>query len=50
MRPDDVAISKAMMNSKQPLWVMWANPAIGIIGVLIGGCVLCGREKEIPEA
>lgn len=44
VRTEDVSITEAMVKSKQPIWIMWANAAIGVIGVLVGG----GRKMK-PE-
>lgn len=36
-RPDDVAVFDAAGKSVQPDWVAFANPIIGVVGILIGG-------------
>lgn len=36
VRTADVSNIDAMMKAQTPLWVAWANPVVGALGVLIG--------------
>lgn len=42
-RPDDVPMFEAAQQSWQPTWVVFANPVIGVVGVLIGGGACRGK-------
>ena len=45
VRTGDVGNFEAMQYSKQPTWVSLLNPALGAIGVLIGGSLR--RRQEV---
>ena len=36
MRPDDVSMMEATAGARQPAWVTWLNPVIGVVGVWFG--------------
>jgi hypothetical protein len=36
VRPADTSNIVAMNNARQPTWVLFANPIVGAIGVMIG--------------
>jgi hypothetical protein len=44
VRPGDASISDAMLNARQPSWILIANPIIGVLGVAFGAG-LAGRKK-----
>ncbi|GJM18428.1 MAG: hypothetical protein DHS20C14_06410 [Phycisphaeraceae bacterium] len=35
-RAGDIEVFEAASKAKQPVWVAWSHPVVGIIGVLIG--------------
>ena len=35
-RPDDLSMWEAIAGAVQPTWARWANPIIGVVGILIG--------------
>ena len=35
-RPDDVSMWEATMSARQPAWLSWLNPLIGVVGVWLG--------------
>ena len=35
-RPDDVSMLEATMAARQPTWLTWLNPVIGVLGVWLG--------------
>lgn len=35
-RPDDVSMMEATAGARQPAWLSWLNPLIGIVGVWSG--------------
>ncbi|MGH9868686.1 MAG: hypothetical protein ACREAA_11060 [Candidatus Polarisedimenticolia bacterium] len=37
VRTGDVANMDAMMNARQPAWLMVLNPILGAVGVMVGG-------------
>ena len=43
-RPDDVSMFQAMSSAQQPRWVAWLNPALGVVGVLLGS--LLAKPKK----
>lgn len=44
VRPEGVAMSEAMMEAKQPVWVALLNPLIGAGGALLGGRLLTRKD------
>ncbi len=36
VRPDDIVMFDAMSQAQLPSWMLWLNPVIGVIGVLLG--------------
>ena len=36
MRPDDISMFDAMTSAEQPSWILWLNPVIGVLGVVLG--------------
>ena len=35
-RPDDVSMMEATAGARQPAWLAWLNPVIGVVGVWFG--------------
>ena len=35
-RPDDVSMMEATAGARQPAWLSWLNPVIGVVGVWFG--------------
>ena len=35
-RPDDVGMLEATASARQPAWLTWLNPLIGVVGVWLG--------------
>ena len=35
-RPDDVSMMEATAGARQPTWLSWLNPLIGVVGVWFG--------------
>jgi len=35
-RPDDVGMMEATMSARQPTWLTWLNPVIGVVGIWLG--------------
>ena len=35
-RPDDVSMIEATAGARQPTWLTWLNPLIGVAGVWFG--------------
>ncbi len=35
-RPGTVSMTDAMTQARPPTWLMWLNPVLGIVGVLLG--------------
>ena len=35
-RPEDVSMMEATAGARQPAWVSWLNPVIGVVGVWFG--------------
>ena len=35
-RPDDVSMLDATRSARQPAWLTWLNPVIGVVGVWLG--------------
>jgi hypothetical protein len=35
-RPSDMSMMEAMQNARQPAWLAFLNPILGVIGVLLG--------------
>ena len=35
-RPDDISMMEATVNARQPAWITWLNPVIGVVGVWFG--------------
>ena len=35
-RPDDVSMMEATMSGRQPTWLTWLNPVIGVVGIWLG--------------
>ena len=35
-RPDDVSMMEATAAARQPVWYLWLNPLIGVVGVWFG--------------
>ena len=35
-RPDDVSMMEATAGARQPVWYLWLNPLIGVVGVWFG--------------
>lgn len=35
-RPDDVGMLEATMSARQPTWLTWLNPVIGVVGIWLG--------------
>ena len=35
-RPDDVSMIEATAGARQPTWLTWLNPVIGVVGVWFG--------------
>lgn len=46
-RKADTPVMEAMMEARQPAWVLWATPLIGVVGVLVGSR-LCSASKPKP--
>jgi hypothetical protein len=44
-RSGDVSIIEAMTKAQQPMWAAIANPIVGVMGVMVGGC-LAGKKKR----
>ena len=36
VRPESVSMFEAMGNARQPVWVAFLNPVLGVVGVLMG--------------
>lgn len=49
-RPADISFGDAASQSRQPAWLLVANPLIGAIGVLIGGGVVPSRGPRASAA
>lgn len=35
-RPDDVSMFEATARARQPAWLSWLNPLIGVAGIWLG--------------
>ena len=35
-RPDDVGMLEATASARQPTWLTWLNPVIGVVGIWLG--------------
>lgn len=35
-RPSDMSMMEAMRNARQPVWLAFLNPILGVIGILLG--------------
>ena len=35
-RPDDVSMMEATAGARQPAWLSWLNPLIGVVGIWLG--------------
>ena len=49
-RTEPVGLLDAGGKSRPPTWMTIANPIIGVVGILIGGCALAGRREADGEA
>jgi xanthosine utilization system XapX-like protein len=47
-RTGDVGNLDAMMKARQPVWVAFANPFVGFVGVLIGARLRRPQPKPTP--
>ncbi|MGH7540667.1 MAG: hypothetical protein ACRELC_06695 [Gemmatimonadota bacterium] len=47
VRPPDAPMMEAMQSARQPAWLLFLNPVIGVVGVLCGGGSL-RRRSETP--
>ena len=45
-RPPGVSMFDAMSQARQPAWLLWANPIVGIIGVWMVGRRLLGSAPK----
>ena len=36
VRPDDVSMFDAMMSAERPTWMLWLDPVVGVMGVVLG--------------
>ena len=45
VRPPDVGVSEAARNARQPAWVAFVNPFVGVAGIMLG-CRLRRRRNE----
>jgi hypothetical protein len=34
----------AMVSAEQPAWIMWLNPVVGVIGLLLGAKLEASRR------
>ena len=41
-RPDDLSMMEATVGARQPTWLSWLNPVIGVVGVWFGSKRLRG--------
>lgn len=46
-RPDDVSMMEATANARQPTWMLWLNPVIGVVGVWLGSGRLRREEARL---
>ena len=44
VRPADITMFDAMVSAEQPAWIMWLNPVIGVIAVLLGAKLEASRS------
>ncbi len=47
-RTAEVGNFEAMISAQQPMWAAFANPVVGAMGVMVGGC-LAGKKKRKTE-
>ena len=48
LRPDDISMFDGMSQAQLPTWMLWLNPVIGVIAVLLGARLEEGRRKSAP--
>ncbi len=49
VREPDIKMSDAMMNAKKPTWILFADPFIGAIGIMLGATLVCPNNKPAAE-
>lgn len=45
-RAADVSLLDATGKAVQPTWVVWLNPVLGFVGILLGGSALGGTKDD----
>lgn len=45
VRTGEVTVMEAMQVAQQPVWITFANPVIGAIGVMLGAMAFAKRKK-----
>ena len=45
-RPDDVSMMEATAGARQPVWYLWLNPLVGVVGVWFGSRKLRARSGK----
>lgn len=48
-RPQDVSMLDAMTNARQPQWLAWLNPVLGVAGALFGAQRV-GSDQRVGDA
>lgn len=44
-RPDDITMTEAMMEGRQPTWFAFSNPFVVGMGIILGASLISSREK-----
>ncbi len=47
-RPDDITMSEAMMEGRQPTWFAFSNPFVVAIGIVLGASLI--NNRNTPQA
>ena len=46
VRDPDIKMSDAMMSAEKPTWMLFADPFVGVLGILIGAMIVCPDRKK----
>ena len=46
VREPDIKMGDAMMNAQKPTWVLFADPFVGVLGIMLGAMLVCPCRKN----
>ena len=46
VREPNIKMGDAIKNSKKPAWILFTDPAVGALGIMLGAMLVCPKRKE----